>query len=127
MKRMLVLLGFAALVVTGNAVAASVPFWWWTAAQANTNVVRANPQRIDFKGHETTITQAACKGTGVAKSGRYRSFACAVRVHDDTLDCCSFGITLYVTTSKARRNAIACWSRSQVALDRGECRPPKIG
>lgn len=108
--------------------AAKVPTWaYWTPKQAGKNVIRANPQRIDYKGHDTTITDAACKGTKAAKAGRYRSFSCAVHYRDDTLNCCSLATTLYITTSTVKRNAVACWSRSQAALARGECRPPKIG
>lgn len=128
MRRLaLTAVALVALAITANAVAASVPAWaWWTTSQAAKNVIRANPQRLDVQGRHTTVTQATCTGRGTAKAHGYRSFACTIRYKIDAFGD-ETGTPLYVTTSTAKRNTIACWSKFASALARGECRPPKIG
>lgn len=128
MKAVLLLLGAcAALTIATQAGAATVPPWaWWTSAQAGKNVISANPQRIDVQNRHTTVTQAVCVGRGTAKAHRYRSFECRIRYRIDAFGI-ETGTPLYVTTSRVKRNAIACWSKFAAALARGECRPPKIG
>lgn len=116
-----------ALMVAAPASAARVPFWYWTPAQANANVVRANPQHIDTKGDPTTALSAKCAGTGASKlRARARVFArfnCQVAYRDDKYGITTSPTDLYVTTSKAKRNALGCWSRFGAAGVAKECRP----
>lgn len=101
--------------------AARVPFWYWTAKQANTAVVRQNLQ-VGIMPHHTTTLAAVCRGVGASKrvtGGRgYAEFSCLVRFRDDVTSVDGNRFVISIRTSHAKRGLIACWSRSHAGLSK---------
>lgn len=109
---------------TATALGKLAPFSYWTASDAGRSLVRANLQ-VGFQlAHHTTITSAACKGSGVPLTRQhrrvYRAFDCTAQVHDDEINADDV-YTVSFVTSKYLHGRIGCWARDHAGLVAKHC------
>lgn len=120
-----VVVGAIVLCAAPAALGKTAPFSYWSVADANKNLIRANPQIGFTVTHHTTIIDASCDGVGKPMLRRkqrvYREFSCTAHFRDDVDGTGSLGGGLSFVTSKTRRGVISCWARSHAGLVSKRC------